>query len=297
MPRERIREDYLRILRFFRLTAEYGEGPPDAEGLAACVRERDGLARLSAERVRQELLRLLVAPRGPELVRAMLDYGLLALVLGAAPRPTLLARLAALGGRARRASRMPCCASPRWRSRCPRTPSGCATACASPTRSAARLARAAAHSPDIGPAAPEASRHAPTSTPKAPRPTASACCWPGPAPAMPPDSQAWRTRFALPERWQPPRFPVGGADVMALGVPAGPRVGEMLRALEAWWIAGDFAADEAALRASSSTLQASHEPRTAAPACIEQHRALEHVDGWTRPTTSPQNLASRASRK
>jgi len=36
---------------------------------------------------------------------------------------------------------------------------------------------------------------------------------------------------------------------MALGLPAGPRVGELLRALEEWWIAGDFAADEAALRA------------------------------------------------
>ena len=62
------------------------------------------------------------------------------------------------------------------------------------------------------------------------------------------DSQPGATRFTLPERWQPPRFPLGGADVMALGVPAGPRVGELLRALEAWWIAGDFAGDEAALR-------------------------------------------------
>ncbi len=52
--------------------------------------------RLSAERVRQEMLRLLVAPRGPELVRAMLDYGFLPLVLGLAPRPTLLQRLADL---------------------------------------------------------------------------------------------------------------------------------------------------------------------------------------------------------
>ena len=47
-----------------------------------------------------------------------------------------------------------------------------------------------------------------------------------------PDDPAWRDRFALPERWQPPRFPLGGADVMALGVAAGPRVGEILRALE-----------------------------------------------------------------
>ena len=63
-----------------------------------------------------------------------------------------------------------------------------------------------------------------------------------------PDSQLWRVRLALPERWQPSRFPLGGADVMALGVAAGPRVGELLRAVEAWWTAGDFAADEAGLR-------------------------------------------------
>src|SRR5262245_36642292 len=91
---QRIREDYLRILRFFRLTAELAEGPADAEGLAACVRERAGLAILSAERVRVELLRLLAAPRGPEIVALMQDYGLLPSVLGAAPRPTLIARLA-----------------------------------------------------------------------------------------------------------------------------------------------------------------------------------------------------------
>ena len=92
----RIREDYLRILRFFRFNAEYGQGPPDTEALTACVRERAGLAILSAERVCQELLRLLAAPRGPELVRWMLDYGLVPQVLGLAPRPALLSRLADL---------------------------------------------------------------------------------------------------------------------------------------------------------------------------------------------------------
>ena len=70
----------------------------------------------------------------------------------------------------------------------------------------------------------------------------------------PPASQGWRHRFALPERWQPPQLPLGGTNVMALGLPAGPRVGELLRALEAWWIAGDFAADEAALRAKLQEL-------------------------------------------
>src|SRR6185312_6892628 len=54
---ERIREDYLRILRFFRFTAAYGEGPPDRPALDACVRERAGLAVLSGERMREEMLR------------------------------------------------------------------------------------------------------------------------------------------------------------------------------------------------------------------------------------------------
>ena len=62
-PARRIREDYLRILRFFRFSAEFSDGPLDAEGLRAAMRERAGLARLSRERVRAELLKLLVARR------------------------------------------------------------------------------------------------------------------------------------------------------------------------------------------------------------------------------------------
>jgi poly(A) polymerase len=69
-----------------------------------------------------------------------------------------------------------------------------------------------------------------------------------------PADAAWRNHLTLPERWQVPRFPFGGEDVMALGVPAGPRVGALLRAVETWWIAGNFAADEAALRAKLGEL-------------------------------------------
>ena len=57
----RIREDYLRILRFFRFFALYGSGRPDAEGLKACARLKDGLERLSAERVWAELKKLFSA--------------------------------------------------------------------------------------------------------------------------------------------------------------------------------------------------------------------------------------------
>jgi poly(A) polymerase len=78
----RIREDYLRILRFFRFHAEYGTGDPDPVGLHAAVLARDGLLRLSAERVRAEIMKLLVASRAAETLRVLSDYGFLLLLLG-----------------------------------------------------------------------------------------------------------------------------------------------------------------------------------------------------------------------
>ncbi|HKD30043.1 MAG TPA: CCA tRNA nucleotidyltransferase, partial [Xanthobacteraceae bacterium] len=61
-PARRIAEDYLRILRFFRFQASYAHGAPDPAGLHACIVARDGLRGLSRERVRAELMKLLVAP-------------------------------------------------------------------------------------------------------------------------------------------------------------------------------------------------------------------------------------------
>lgn len=61
-PDTRIREDYLRILRFFRFLAHYGEGAPDPAALEACSRHAGQLARLSAERIAKEVLKLLAAP-------------------------------------------------------------------------------------------------------------------------------------------------------------------------------------------------------------------------------------------
>jgi poly(A) polymerase len=82
----RIREDYLRILRFFRFFASHGRGAPDAEGYAACGRLKAGMAQLSRERVRQELLKLLVAERAVAAARAMNRIDLWPLLLpGGAP--------------------------------------------------------------------------------------------------------------------------------------------------------------------------------------------------------------------
>ncbi|KFI33316.1 poly(A) polymerase [Haematobacter missouriensis] len=111
-PEARIREDYLRILRFFRFFARYGADGPDPEGLAACAALAGGLSTLSRERVTMELRRLLAAPDPAPAVASMAAAGVLAQVLpGADPRalaplvhlegalpPDWLRRLAVLGG-------------------------------------------------------------------------------------------------------------------------------------------------------------------------------------------------------
>ena len=79
--RARIREDVLRILRFFRFHAHYGKGAPDADGLAACRELAPLLPRLSAERVATELLKLLKAPDAAATVRMMREAGILAPIL------------------------------------------------------------------------------------------------------------------------------------------------------------------------------------------------------------------------
>lgn len=123
LPADRIREDYLRILRFFRFHAWYGDGSegPDAEGLAACAAFSAGLETLSRERIGAEMRKLMAAPDPAPAVASMAAAGVLAQVLpGADPRllpvlvhledgaaPDPLRRLAALGGEdAKRALRL-----------------------------------------------------------------------------------------------------------------------------------------------------------------------------------------------
>ncbi|HEX2553024.1 MAG TPA: CCA tRNA nucleotidyltransferase [Microvirga sp.] len=98
-PATRIREDFLRILRFFRFHAEYAEGPIDASGLAAAIAGRHGLARLSRERVRAELSKLLVTRCAAEAVAVMADAGLYGLLLGGVPDRGRLDRVVAFEAR------------------------------------------------------------------------------------------------------------------------------------------------------------------------------------------------------
>ncbi|HKX92531.1 MAG TPA: CCA tRNA nucleotidyltransferase [Sphingomicrobium sp.] len=80
-PLQRIAEDHLRILRFFRFHARFGTGDPDAAGLDACAARANDLMTLSRERIADELLKLLALPDPAATVAVMLQRGILAPVL------------------------------------------------------------------------------------------------------------------------------------------------------------------------------------------------------------------------
>ena len=93
---QRIREDYLRILRFFRFSARYGDGRLDREGFDAAISERAGLAILSRERVRAELMKLFVASRAPQVLAAVCEAGLLQPLVAGQTDAARFARLTAI---------------------------------------------------------------------------------------------------------------------------------------------------------------------------------------------------------
>jgi poly(A) polymerase len=233
----RIKEDYLRILRFFRFNAYYGKGPLDPEGLAAAVKLRAGMEQLSAERVASELKRLLVAPQAKRAVEALFDYGLLSGLLGGVPRlerlnrviaieealglaPDAMARLAALA----------------------------VFVAEDAERLAARLRLSNAEQAVLALGATDHDESGLPDAAAAKRalyrlgPTAFAAdvliAWADAGAA--PDDRSWREAFDLPQRWQAPVFPLRGSDIMPLGDLEGPEIGAMLRRLEAEWVAGGF---------------------------------------------------------
>jgi poly(A) polymerase len=243
----RIAEDYLRILRFFRFHASYGVGLPDPEGLHACVCARDGLDRLSRERVRMELFKLLVAPHAVPTLAVMAESGLLGPVLGGVPflagmsnmmkvetacglEPNSVRRLGALGvmvaedaerlwQRLRLSNaehdRLASMADGWWRVR-PAADESAARALLyrlGPEPFVDRVLLAWARSEALAAAA------------------------------------DWRAMATLGERWTAPVFPIKAADLMARGVLKGPRLGAALAAAEEAWIAQGFPRDKGALGA------------------------------------------------
>lgn len=249
---ERIREDYLRILRFFRFNADYGDGEFDADGLRACVRERAGLASLSAERVKAELFRLLAARRAVRAVEIMYDYGLLPGVLGGVPRLQAFARLAEIENElglkpdaVRRLAALTVMVMEDaeglvQRLRLSRAEGG-------------RLKIIAAIAPKFaGKTGEQASKTALYRLGAAPYRDRLLSAWAHSG--EDPGDKGWRGLYALPERWAIPQFPIKAANLLTLGVKKGPHLGRLLRELEAKWMEGGFAASREELLQAAKAL-------------------------------------------
>jgi len=240
-PHARISEDYLRILRLFRFHAWYGRGDMDAEALRAAAEGRAGLKQLSGERIAKEMLRLLECPNPVPALRVMAASAILSEILPFAlqwPRleqmiqldadnffaPDPILRLGAL------------------------LPDDLAAARAVAERlrfstvDRERLedlagggAQALSHLParDIRRVLYELGVSAFTDQVR--------LGWANASPGT--NAIPWRVLLSVAATFEKPRFPLTGRDVMALGVPEGPRVGKILSAVEDWWIDQDFPDD------------------------------------------------------
>ena len=245
-PAQRIAEDYLRILRFFRFHAWYAHGPPDAAGLHACVVARAGLETLSRERVRMELMKLLVAPRATPTLAVMAETGILGTVLGGVPLLASFENMAkveaAIGAPADAVQRLGAL--------------GVAT-----TEDAERLSErlrlsnaeferlmALEYWWRVKPAAGEhAARVLLYQLGTKSFVDRALVAW-SRSDAGAADA-AWRQLATLAQRWIAPIFPLKAQDFLSRGVPKGPPMGAALRAAEQAWVDADFPDDRAVIEA------------------------------------------------
>ena len=226
-PATRIAEDYLRILRFFRFHARYGRGAPDAAALMAIGAGVAGLARLSPERVWQELRRILAAPDPRATLRLMQQTGVLAAILPDGADLAALDRLVAVQAPADPLLRL------------------AALDRGDPDAVAARLRLSRAEAVRL------ASLRAPPPVPE----------WLIQALADTPAdilhgrlflSGAPVARHAALDALVAPVFPLQGRDLAVLGVSPGPAMGTLLRAVRFWWLEGGCLADAAACLAEAA---------------------------------------------
>jgi tRNA nucleotidyltransferase/poly(A) polymerase len=247
--RARIREDFLRTLRFFRFSADYAHAEFDREGIAAAIRERAGLLRLSRERVRMELLRILTARRAAEAIAVMDEAGLLLLLTGGVVRRQRFERLAEIEAALQR------------------TPDPIFRLAAlalfveeDASRLSEKLRLSSAEAKDLEGLATLRPRVSPEGGKAAlegllyklgTRLYLGRLLIAWAEAGAPPSDEAWRYAAGLAASWQRPNFPLSGADLLALGLKPGPALGAILKDLEAEWIAGAFRADREALLAQA----------------------------------------------
>lgn len=245
-PDRRIAEDYLRILRFFRFHAAYGVGELDRAGYLACIRGREGLSALSAERIRMEMRKLLVADNALEAIVAMGDGGLLLPIVGGV---TYQRTLAAMIDIERRRGLAP---DPMLRL------AALAVAVTEDARRlAARLRLTNGETKMLDSMGHRWWRLAGMDEATAQRRLYRLgevrfrdrvmLAWARAGQGA--DHAYWDNLIALPDRWPVPAFPLKAADFIARGVAAGPALGHVLSLAEDAWLAAGFPLEVAALSA------------------------------------------------
>ncbi len=237
---QRIAEDRLRVLRFFRFHAAYGSGDPDTEGLSAAIRARHDLTQLSAERIGQEMRKLVMAPGAAPTIRIMQESGIL---------PLVSAGVGDLGGFERLVADPEAPADPALRfavllARVQEDIDRIVRRFRLSNRERDRMTDALAASEAL------AAGNAVTDRVAVYRRGREAVLGGFALLAarnrLGPDELALRR--AGVGAFEPPAFPLSGRDVVDIGVGRGPAVGVILRDLERWWLAEDFRPDAAALR-------------------------------------------------
>jgi poly(A) polymerase len=222
----RIKEDYLRILRFFRFHARFGKGAPDKTGLAACAKLKSGLKKISAERIRQEMFKLVVAPRAVATLKVMATTGVLKTIIPYTDDWRLIDRLpddAVL--RLYALAKKP-----------------------QDLKDVLRLSNIEAQRIDELAAAPELSPKLKAPEQRAMLYHLGAQAWADSVElswakgGVSKQDSKWQSLLDLPKRWPVPKLPVNGQDMLEAGIASGPYMGEMLRELEDWWVARDFVA-------------------------------------------------------
>jgi poly(A) polymerase len=258
---KRVAEDYLRVLRFFRFFAWYGSGRPDADGLRACARARSKLSSLSAERVWSELKKLLSAEDPGRALLWMRQAGVLTEVLPESEKwgidaiPGLVAAERVFGWAPDPLLRLASIVPPdnerlgemAKRLRISKAESGFFTAWAGSPAIPVTIADTAFDRMLYRSGAAGLVTRLKLALAVARQKTEN-------DPSQLPEVARLKRLLARAEAWQKPVLPVSGADVLEAGVPAGPRVRELLQMLEDGWVDGNFNADRATLVARLKSL-------------------------------------------
>lgn len=239
---QRLAEDHLRNLRYFRFYAGFGKGAPDAAAVAACAKLKDGVDTLAAERISKELLKLLAADDPRAAVRLMAETGVLGVVLKV---PANLARLEAFV-EVETEQLFECDAVLRLAALLP-DDQVAAMALATRLRLANadrdRIVAALSPTPELKSwMSPREIRREVYQAGTATFRDRAKLAWA--ASPRTATTMQWRGMIALAEGWTPPELPLSGAEILNAGVPKGPLVGKVMAEVEAWWIDNDFIDDK-----------------------------------------------------